>query len=105
MRKSLVTAMAFAILAAWAAAPAGAQLRERMKNNMVDAAAKTLVSQIQSDSCADFSSMLKSKGSGSSSSSRAKGMMKNDPAARARFVNQVAGPLVNKMIDCDLLPR
>jgi hypothetical protein len=31
-------------------------------------------------------------------------MIKQNPAARARFVNRVAGPLLNKMIDCDMLP-
>jgi hypothetical protein len=30
--------------------------------------------------------------------------LKTDAATRAEFVNTVAGPLVNKMIDCDVLP-
>ena len=80
-------------------------MRMGMKDRIVDTVANTMVSSIQSDSCADFAAMLKKrKGGGSSSSSKAGGMMKNDPAARARFVNKVAGPLLNKMIDCDLLP-
>jgi hypothetical protein len=74
----------------------------RDENRIVDAAASEMVSTIQSDSCAQFAATLKRRKSGTSS---AGGMMKRDPAARARFVNKVAGPLLNKMIDCDLLPN
>ena len=82
-----------------------AMMRGGMKDRIVDSVANTMVSSIQSDSCADFAAMLKNrKGSSSSKSSQASGMMKNDPEARQRFVNKVAGPLLNKMIDCDLLP-
>jgi hypothetical protein len=83
-------------------APGSAQMRGTMKTRIVDAVANQMVATIQSDSCADFAAMLKGRRSGSSS---AGGMMKKDPAARARFVNKVAGPLLNKMIDCDLLPN
>ena len=103
MRRPFV-AFTAAVLAAACVVPAGAQLRERIKNNMIDSAAKTLVSQIQTDSCPEFASMLKSHKGGGGSSSNTSGMLKRDPAARQRFVNQVAGPLLNKMIDCDLLP-
>lgn len=86
-------------------APASAQVREQIKNRMVDDAANQLVTTIQGDSCPEFASMLKQrKSGGGSNSNRASGMMKQDPAMRARFVNKVAGPLVNKMIDCDMLP-
>ena len=85
------------------ALPGSAQMRGSMKNRMVDAVATQMVSSIQSDSCADFAAMLKGHKSGSGSGG-AGGMMKKDPAARARFVDKVAGPLLNKMIDCDLLP-
>lgn len=83
--------------------PGSAQMREQIKDRMIDKAADKMVSQIQTDSCPEFESMLKSKKSGGSSSSKS-GMLKSDPAARQRFVNKVAGPLLNKMIDCNLLP-
>jgi hypothetical protein len=93
------------MLAVCVGSQAWGQPRERLKNNLIDSAANTMVAEIQNDSCSEFASMLQSRKSGASSkSSRAGGMMKSDPAARARFVNKVAGPLVNKMIDCDLLP-
>ena len=103
-RLALVAA-ASAVFIAAAALSSPAQMRATMKDRIVDSVANTMVSTIQNDSCADFAAMLKKgKGGGGSSSSRASGMMKSDPAARQRFINKVAGPLVNKMIDCDLLP-
>ena len=78
---------------------------QTMRDRIVDSVANTMAHSIQTDSCADFAAMLKKHKSGSGSgASKASGMMKSDPAARARFVNKVAGPLLNKMIDCDLLP-
>jgi hypothetical protein len=82
--------------------PASAQLRQQIKNKVVDDVANQMVTEIQNDSCPQFEAMLKQRKSGSSN--KAGGMMKSDPAMRERFVNKVAGPLVNKMIDCDLLP-
>ena len=104
IRRCVFLAAASGIATASFAAPASAQMRMSMKDKIVDSVANSMVSSIQSDSCADFAAMLKKRKSGGSSSSKAGGMMKNDPAARQRFVNKVSGPLVNKMIDCDLLP-
>ncbi len=102
--RCVITAAMGVSLSFIAGAPGSAQMRMGMKDRIVDSVANTMVSSIQSDSCADFAAMLRKRKSGNSNSSKAGGMMKNDPAARARFVNKVAGPLLNKMIDCDLLP-
>lgn len=104
---SVVPRISFAIALALTAVtlvpqPAGAQVREQMKNRIVDDVANQMVAEIQQDSCPQFESFLKSRKSGGSGG--AGGMMKKDPAMRQRFINKVAGPLVNKMIDCDLLP-
>lgn len=105
VRRSMFAATASTLLIASMTIAGSAQMRMGMKDKIIDTVANTMVSSIQSDSCAEFAATLKKrKSGGSSSSSKASGMMKNDPAARARFVNKVAGPLVNKMIDCDLLP-
>ncbi len=101
LRMATIAALGAALITS-ASPPASAQIREQIKNKMVDSAANSLVSQIQTDSCVEFEAMLKNKKGGASDSKS--GMMKKDPAMRARFVNRVAGPLVNKMIDCDLLP-
>ena len=107
---SILLRPAFRLLLASIAAvmlvqPASAQMREQMKEKIVDDVADQMVSQIQSDSCPQFAQMLHSNKSGGSKSSKAGGMMKSDPAMRERFVNKVAGPLLNKMIDCDMLPN
>lgn len=91
------------MFAACVGSQAWGQPRERVKDNMIDSAANAMVAEIQNDSCSEFKAMLGSHKSGSKPS-RTGGMMKNDPAARERFVNKVAGPLLNKMIDCDMLP-
>lgn len=99
-RMSFVIALALTALT-FVPQPVSAQIRQQMKNKIVDDVANQMVSEIQQDSCPQFESFLKSRKSGGSSGS---GMMKKDPAMRQRFINKVAGPLVNKMIDCDLLP-
>ena len=95
-----------ALIALWSSGlAAGATVREQVKNRVVDTAATDLVNKIQNQSCAEFAQTLKqAKSGGVSSSKKAAGFLKNDPAARSRFIDKVAGPLVNKMIDCDLLP-
>lgn len=99
-RLLFLCAMAAASLAVWSVRPSVAQ---GLEDRIIDSAANTIVSQIQSESCADFAASLRKTKSGGSNS-RTSRAMKNNPAARTRFINKVAGPLVNKMIDCDLLP-
>ena len=97
---SAVAALAFT---ASMIVPSSAQMRERMKDKMMDNAADQMVTTISGDSCADFATMMQGQKSGTGDSSKS-GMLKKDPAARKQFVDKVAGPLLNKMIDCDLLP-
>jgi hypothetical protein len=104
VRRAVLAAATFVLTAALLGQTASAQLREQIKNKVVDDVANQMVSQIQNDSCPQFEAMLKQRKGGTSNSGKAGGMMKSDPAMRQRFVNKVAGPLVNKMIDCDLLP-
>jgi hypothetical protein len=82
---------------------AQAQRNGPLANQMIDAAANKMVQQIQSSDCASFASMLQSHKNGNGGSKKSS-RLKQNPAARARFVNTVAGPLLNKMIDCDMLP-
>lgn len=35
---------------------------------------------------------------------RAIEILKNNPEMRKKFINQVAGPIANKMFECDILP-
>lgn len=101
-RRAVATAVTFIISATLFTSPASAQLRDKIKNKVVDDVANQMVTEIQNDSCPQFQAMLKQSKGGNSS--KAGGMMKSDPAMRERFINKVAGPLLNKMIDCDMLP-
>ena len=78
-------------------------MRQQIAEKVVVDAANTFVSKIEGESCSQFagtmSQMKQNKSSGSTSSK-----LKNNPALRSKFVNIVAGPLMNKMIDCDMLP-
>jgi hypothetical protein len=97
------TAVASIALAASMLVPSYAGMRDRMKAKMMDSVADTMVSTIQTDSCPEFAAMMANRKSGGDDSSKSS-KMKSDPAARQRFVDKVAGPLLNKMIDCDMLP-
>jgi hypothetical protein len=99
-RLSLSAAAALLTVSTMSAAPA--QMGGGMKNRIIDDIAGEMVTSINGSNCAQFEAMLKKKKSGGGS--KGGGMLKSDPAARARFVDKVAGPLVNKMIDCNLLP-
>jgi hypothetical protein len=35
---------------------------------------------------------------------RAVNFLKNDPQARTAFINKIAGPVVNKMFECGMVP-
>jgi hypothetical protein len=87
-------------------APAHAQIRQQMADKVAVNAAHQLVTKINGQSCSDFASMMsqmKQGGSGSSSSGMSS-KLKGNSQARTDFVNIVAGPLLNKMIDCNMMP-
>lgn len=98
-----VAAMSIALGAV--AVPGQAQMRQQMADKVATSAANSFVSKINGESCSQFAatmSQMKSK-SGSSSSGMAS-KLKGNAEARSAFVNIVGGPLLNKMIDCDMLP-
>ena len=91
-------------LVASAMASSAAQ-SDNLKTKIVESVANTLVNDVESDSCDQFAEMLaRAKNRNKPASNSSGAMIKNDPASRERFVNIVAGPLLNKMIDCNLLP-
>lgn len=86
--------------------PARAQVRQQMADKVAVNAAHQLVTKINGQSCSDFAGMMsqmKQGGSGSSSSGMSS-KLKGNSQARTDFVNIVAGPLLNKMIDCNMMP-
>jgi hypothetical protein len=87
------------------ALPAPAQMRQQLADKAATSAANAFVSKIQGENCTQFAqtmAQMKSK-SGSSSSAMAS-KLKGNAQARTDFVNIVAAPLLNKMIDCNMMP-
>jgi hypothetical protein len=98
---SVVTASLIAAMAI----PGLSQLRAGAKDRITDAVSSEVLQEIRTSSCSDFAAMLaKHKSGGKSGSSGMGSRLKSDPRERTRFVDAVAGPLMNKMIDCDLMP-
>lgn len=88
------------------AMPASAQMRAQMADKIAVNAGHQFVTKIQGESCSQFGqTMAQMKGSSSGgSSSGMSSKLKANSQARSDFVNIVAGPLLNKMIDCNMMP-
>lgn len=89
------------------ALPATAQMRAQIADKAATAAGNALVSKIQGENCSQFAqtmAQMKSKSSSGSSSSAMASKLKGNTQARTDFVNIVAAPLLNKMIDCNMMP-
>ena len=91
-------------LGAVLAAPTLPGHAQAMADKLASNAAHAFVNKINGESCADFAAtMAKMKGNGASPSPMA-ARLKGNTQARTDFVNIVAAPLLNKMIDCNMLP-
>jgi cell division protein FtsW (lipid II flippase) len=100
-------AAAASIALAAIALPSAAQMRQQMADKVAVNAAHQFVTKIQGESCSQFASTMSQMKGGSSSGSSSGGMsskLKANSQARTDFVNIVAGPLLNKMIDCNMMP-
>ncbi|MGA7355329.1 MAG: hypothetical protein WA431_07570 [Candidatus Cybelea sp.] len=99
--------VAWLVVAATALPGVAQQMRQQIADKIATTAANKFVTKINGESCSDFantmSQMKQTSGSGSSSSGIA-AKLKANQQARTEFVNIVGGPLLNKMIDCDMLP-
>ena len=96
-----------AIILGATAVPGAAQMRQQMADKAATAAGNQFVSKIQGENCQQFAqtmAQMKSKSSGGSSSSAMASKLKGNAEARTDFVNIVAAPLLNKMIDCNMMP-
>jgi hypothetical protein len=104
MRAIGVAAIASVALAA-IALPGAAQMRAQMADNIAKQAANSFVTKINGESCSEFAStMSQMKGKSGSGGSQMASKLKANPQARTDFVNIVGGPLLNKMISCDMMP-
>ena len=72
------------------------------QGRIMDMVADKVVSKYQSASCEQ---LWQQKGQPKSpEEQKAVQFLKNDPQARAAFLNKVAGPIANKMFECGMIP-
>lgn len=77
---------------------------QALADKIATKAANSFVSKINGESCSQFAAtMAQMKGNGASPSPMA-AKLKGNAQARTDFVNIVAAPLLNKMIDCNMVP-
>jgi hypothetical protein len=84
--------------------PGAAQMRAQLADKIATNAGHQFVTKINGQSCSEFASTMAQMKGKSSSGSGVSSKLKSNPQARTDFVNIVAGPLLNKMIDCDMMP-
>jgi len=69
---------------------------------ILDMVANKVIGKYQSASCEQ---LWAQKGAPKSPEElRVLNFLKNDPQARTAFLNQVAGPITNKMFECGMIP-
>ncbi len=104
LRRMGIAVAAFAVLGA-TALPGAAQMRQQMADKVATQAANSFVSKINGESCSDFANtMAQMKHKSGATPSPMSAKLKGNSQARTDFVNIVAGPLLNKMIDCNMMP-
>ena len=87
------------VVAALALIAVGTAGGQEMILNMV---AQKVIGKYQSATCEQ---LWQQKGEPKSQEEqRAINFLKNDPQARTEFINKIAGPVVNKMFECGMVP-
>jgi len=72
------------------------------QGRILDMVANKVIQKYQSSSCEQ---LWQQKGQPKSpEEQKAVQFLKIDPQARTTFINQVAGPIVNKMFECGMIP-
>ncbi len=72
------------------------------QGRILDMVANKVIQKYQTSSCEQ---LYQQKGQPKSQEEeRAVQFLKSDPQARTTFINQVAGPIVNKMFECGMIP-
>ena len=111
LRRLGVAAIASLAVGAIALPGAAQTARQQMADKIATDAANQFVTKINGESCSQFAAtmaqMKSGSGSSSGSASSSGGMaskLRANPQARTDFVNIVAAPLLNKMINCNMMP-
>ena len=96
MSKRIVSLAALAAAAVVVAGAVGGQ------GMILDMVANKVVTKYQNATCEQ---LWQQKGEPKSQEEqRAVNFLKSDPQARTAFINKIAGPVVNKMFECGMVP-
>jgi hypothetical protein len=68
---------------------------------IMDMIAQKVVQKYQSSSCEQ---LWQNKGKHGPEEQKLMGLLRNDPQMRQAFFNQIAGPVMNKMFECGMIP-
>jgi hypothetical protein len=68
---------------------------------ILDAVAQRVIQKYQTSTCEQ---LWENKGKHGPEEQRVIGFLRQDPAMRQAFFNQIAGPVVNKMFECGMIP-
>ena len=69
---------------------------------ILDMVAQKVIGKYQNASCEQ---LWQQKGAPKTEEEqRAVQFLRNDPQARTAFINQIAGPVINKMFECGMIP-
>jgi len=68
---------------------------------ILDMVAQKVIGKYQSSTCEQ---LWQNRGKHSPEEQNLVGLLRSDPQMRQAFINQVAGPVVNKMFECGMVP-
>ncbi|NEO84400.1 MAG: hypothetical protein F6J87_09125 [Spirulina sp. SIO3F2] len=82
------------------------------QDKLVELAANLVIEKYQTASCEEVAQMQPTSGDTiqggdekeAALKKKAIELLKNNPELREQFINRVAGPMANKMFECDLVP-
>ncbi len=82
------------------------------KEALLDTAANFVIDKYQNASCEEVADMQPKSaedaeadgGPDAKLQAKAIELLQNNPQLREEFINRVAGPIANRMFDCDLIP-
>ena len=72
------------------------------QGRILDMVAQKVIGKYQSSSCEQL--WQQKSEPKSQEEQRAVNFLKSDPQARTAFINKIAGPVVNKMFECGMVP-
>ena len=79
------------------------------KESLLDAVANLVIQKYENASCEQLTQMKPQSGEDSQAKQdvvqeKAMEMLRNNPEMREQFIDRVAGPIANKMFECNLVP-